>query len=119
MFYNFLNTVSFQAKFTQYTASHTAFFADQTEKKVFSSNVIMAHTFSFLVSQAEHSARSLSKTLHSSHCHTSYCEAAAIYTLLIQSNEQRYQYSRFRDNLSESILTEYTRIGQHLPVTVY
>jgi hypothetical protein len=48
----FLNTVRFKPKFAQYTAGDAALFTDQPEKKVFGPDVIMAHAFSFLVSQA-------------------------------------------------------------------
>ena len=70
-FDHFLHPLRFQPKFAQHAPGDTAFFSDQTQEQVFGANVILAHPFSFLVSQAEHPARSLGKTFHSSQGNTS------------------------------------------------
>jgi hypothetical protein len=69
---NLLHSGGLKTKLSKYTSGNPAFFTDQAQQKVLSPDVVMPHAFSFLMSQAEHTPRSLCKSFHTRHGTTSY-----------------------------------------------
>ncbi len=66
-FDDLLDAAGFEAQFTQYTAGDPSFFSDQAEQKMLCSDIVVAHSFGFLVRQAEHTACPLGETIHYRH----------------------------------------------------
>ena len=67
LFNHFAHAIRFQAQFAQYTAGDAAIFLDQAEQQVFGPDRALVQALGFLMSQAEHPARSLGKSFHSRH----------------------------------------------------